>query len=575
MIVHQDEPASHVRDDSQGEACPTNSGFIADQDRATIAKSFTLPHDSAPRVTSPVVDEGKDREAVATKPSREDAPNKGRSNNEREAAAERISNDSEEIARVLTSMDAATVLAGETNVPTGSCFIPIAGPPATVISINSEVGPTASLIVTRRNGKEVMVESNTLKKKKLQEQIDAQVARELEEQQEREDMRMNKQIARDAEVARIHAEEEIQGWRFKDFKGMTFEEIEAKFAEVWKQVEDFIPMGLKEEAERLKRKGINLEKEQVKKQKSSEEAPETKTSTEEFTKDKIKEIMQLADIATYVSKCLSCAKVKAKHQRPSGLLVQPEIPQWKWDNITMNFITKLPKSSQGYDTIWVMVDRLTKSAIFVPMRETGPMVKLARMYLKEVVTRHGIPVLIICNCDLRFTSNFWRSLQKALGTSLDMSSAYHPQTDGQSERTIQTLKDMLRSCVIDFGKGWIKQRIQAAHDRQKSYADLKRKSMEFQVGDSVLLKVLPWKGVIRFGKRGKLNPRYVRPFKVLEKVGSVAYKLELPHELSRVHNTFHVSNLKKCYADEPLAIRLDGLHFMINFIVEDPVEIMD
>ncbi|GJQ99963.1 putative reverse transcriptase domain-containing protein [Tanacetum coccineum] len=312
-----------------------------------------------------------------------------------------------------------------------------------------------------------------------------------------------------------------------------------------------------------------------------------------------------AEIATYVSKCLTCAK--------------------------------LPKSSQSYDTILVIVDQLTKSAIFVPIRETDPMDKLARMYLKEVVTRHGIPVSIICDRDPRFASNFWKSLQYALGTSLDMSTAYHPQTDGQSERTIQTLKDMLRACAIDFGKGWvnhlplvefsynnsyhasikaapfealygrkcrspicwtevgeaqilspeliqettekiiqIKQRMQAARDRQKSYADLKRKPMEFQVGDKVMLKVSPWKGVVHFGKRGKLNPRYVGPFKVLEKVGEVAYKLELPEELSRVHNTFHVSNLKKCYADEPLAIPLDGLHFddKLQF-VEEPVEIMD
>ncbi|GKE22377.1 putative reverse transcriptase domain-containing protein [Tanacetum coccineum] len=281
-----------------------------------------------------------------------------------------------------------------------------------------------------------------------------------------------------------------------------------------------------------------------------------------------------------------------------------------YDNITMDFVTKLPKSSQGYDTIWVIVDRLTKSAIFVPMRETDPMEKLARMYLKEVVTRHGIPILIICDCDPSFASNFWRSLQKTLGTNLDMSTAHHPQTDGQSERTIQTLEDILRACAIDFGKAlygrkcrshvcWaevgqvqltgpemvqettekiiqIKQRMQVAHDRQKSYADLKRKPMEFQVGDKVMLKVSPWKGVVRFGKRGKLNPRYVGPFKVLEKVGSVAYKLELPEELSRVHNTFHVSNLKKCYADEPLAVPLDGLHFddKLQF-VEEPVKIMD
>ncbi|GJV39906.1 putative reverse transcriptase domain-containing protein [Tanacetum coccineum] len=344
-----------------------------------------------------------------------------------------------------------------------------------------------------------------------------------------------------------------------------------------------------------------------------------------------------ADIATYVSKCLTCAKVKTEHQRPSGLLVQPKIPEWKWDNITMDFVTKLPKTSQGYDTIWVIVDRLTKSAIFTPMRETDPLDKLARLYLKEVVTRHGIPVSIICDRDPRFASNFWRSLQNALGTNLDMSTAYHPQTDGQSERTIQTLEDMLRACAIDFGKGWvnhlplvefsynnsyhasikaapfealygrkcrspvcwtevgeaqilgpeliqettekiiqIKQRMQAARDRQKSYADLKRKPMEFQVGDKVMLKVSPWKGVVRFGKRGKLNPRYVGPFKVIERVGEVAYKLELPEELSRVHNTFHVSNLKKCHADEPLAVPLDGLNLddKLHF-VEEPVEIVD
>ncbi|GJX34779.1 putative reverse transcriptase domain-containing protein [Tanacetum coccineum] len=165
-----------------------------------------------------------------------------------------------------------------------------------------------------------------------------------------------------------------------------------------------------------------------------------------------------------------------------------------------------------------------------------------------------------------------------------MSTAYHSQTDGQSKRTIQTLEDMLRACVIDFGKVQettekiiqIKKRIQAARDRQKSYADLKRKPMEFQVGDRVMLKVSPWKGVVRFGKRGKLNPRYVGPFKVLEKVGAVAYKLELPQDQSRVHNTFHVSNLKKCYADEPLAVPLDGLHIddKLHF-VEEPVEIMD
>ncbi|GJW69058.1 putative reverse transcriptase domain-containing protein [Tanacetum coccineum] len=319
---------------------------------------------------------------------------------------------------------------------------------------------------------------------------------------------------------------------------------------------------------------------------------------------------------------------------PSYFLV---IPEWKWDNITMDFITKLPRSSQGFDTIWVIVDRLTKSAHFLPIRENDPLDKLARLYLNRIVARHGIPASIICDRDGRFTSNFWRSFQKALGTDISMSTAYHPETDGQSERTIQTLEDMLRACVIDFGKGWvkhlplaefsynnsyhasikaapyealygrkcrspvcwaevgeaqltgpeliqettekivlIKQRMQAAQDRQKSYADRKRKPMEFEVGDRVMLKVSPWKGVVRFGKRGKLNPRYVGPFKVLAKVGKVAYRLELPQELSRVHHTFHVSNLKKCYADEPLVMPLEGIHVddKLQF-VEEPVEIME
>ncbi|GJZ83095.1 putative reverse transcriptase domain-containing protein [Tanacetum coccineum] len=161
-----------------------------------------------------------------------------------------------------------------------------------------------------------------------------------------------------------------------------------------------------------------------------------------------------AEIVTYVSKCLTCDKVKAEYQKPSGLLVQPVIPVWKWENITMDFVTKLPKTSTGQDTICVIIDRLTKSTHFLPMKETDSMEKLTRQYLKEVVSRHRVPVSIIYDRDSKFTSYLWKSLNKALGTQLDMSTAYHPHTDGQSERTIQTLEDMLRACVIDFGKGW-------------------------------------------------------------------------------------------------------------------------
>ncbi|GJS13555.1 putative reverse transcriptase domain-containing protein [Tanacetum coccineum] len=133
-----------------------------------------------------------------------------------------------------------------------------------------------------------------------------------------------------------------------------------------------------------------------------------------------------ADIATYVSKCLTCAKVKAEHQKPFGLLQQPEILVWKWERITMDFVSGLPRTPSGYDTIWVIVDRLTKSAHFLPIKKTGSMEKLTQLYFKEIVCRHGVPASIILDRDSHFTSRFWRSLQKALGTNLDMSSAYHP-----------------------------------------------------------------------------------------------------------------------------------------------------
>ncbi|KAD4585647.1 hypothetical protein E3N88_23248 [Mikania micrantha] len=272
------------------------------------------------------------------------------------------------------------------------------------------------------------------------------------------------------------------------------------------------------------------------------------------------------DVILYVSKCLTCSKVKAKHQRQSGLLEQPEIPVWKWEGIAMDFITKLPRTARGYDNIWVIVDRLTKAAHFLPIRETNRVEELARIYINEIVS---------------------------LGTQLNLSTAYHPQTDGQSERTIQTLEDMLRCCVIDFGGEAqitgpelvqettnkimrICENLTTARSRQKSYADKQRKPLEFQVNDMVLLKVSPWKGVVRFGKKGKLAPRYVGPFKVLERIGKVAYRLELPHELSNVHPTFHVSNLKKCLADKNLHIPLDEVRIdeSMHFI-EKPVKIVD
>ncbi|GKA72905.1 putative reverse transcriptase domain-containing protein [Tanacetum coccineum] len=187
-----------------------------------------------------------------------------------------------------------------------------------------------------------------------------------------------------------------------------------------------------------------------------------------------------ANIATYISKCLTCAKVKAEHQKPSGLLVQPKILECKWEKITMDFVTKLPKTTNGYDTIWVIIDHLTKYGHFLPMRERDPMEKLMKLYMKEVVTRHGVPVSIIFDHDGRFTSLFWKALNKALGTRLDMSMAYHPETDkvGDAQLTGPTIIHETTKKIVQ-----IKSIIQAARDRQKSYVNIRRKPMVFQVGD--------------------------------------------------------------------------------------------
>ncbi|GJY28767.1 putative reverse transcriptase domain-containing protein [Tanacetum coccineum] len=317
-----------------------------------------------------------------------------------------------------------------------------------------------------------------------------------------------------------------------------------------------------------------------------------------------------ADIAKYESKCLTCAKVKAKHQKPSGLLQQLDILVWKWERITMDFVSGFPRMPSGYDTIWVIVNRLTKSAHFLPMKKIESMEKLTRLHLKEI---------------------------EALGTNLDMSTAYHPQTDGQSERTIQTLEDMFPAYVIDSGSSWdchlplvefsynnsyhtsikvapyedlygrkcrspvcwsevgdsqltdpelirdttekivqIKNCLLAARSRQKSYADKRAKLLEFDVGDMVLLKVSPWKGAMHFGKHGKLSPRYIGPFKILARVGHVAYTLESPEELKGIHSTFHVSNLKKCLAEGDIVVPMDEIQLDDKLhMIEEPVEVID
>ncbi|KAG8487764.1 hypothetical protein CXB51_018053 [Gossypium anomalum] len=333
------------------------------------------------------------------------------------------------------------------------------------------------------------------------------------------------------------------------------------------------------------------------------------------------------DIVEFVSKCLTCQRVKAEHQVPTGLLQPINIPEWKWDRITMDFITGLPLSASKKNAIWVIVDRLTKSAHFIAVKTDWSLQKLADVYIREIVRLHGIPISIISYRDPRFTSRFWRQLHESLGTRLSFSTAFHPQTDGQSERVIQVLEDILRACIIDFEAGWerylplaefvynnsfqyciqiapyealygrkcrspeiigpeliqeteetvkkIKDRLKAGFDRQKSYADLKRRDIEYSVGDKVFLKVSPWKKVLRFGRKGKLSPRFIGPYEIVERIGPVAYRLALPSELQKIHDVFHVSMLRKYRPDPSHIISTEDIEVRPDLSYEEePVQIL-
>ncbi|GJR32113.1 putative reverse transcriptase domain-containing protein [Tanacetum coccineum] len=234
----------------------------------------------------------------------------------------------------------------------------------------------------------------------------------------------------------------------------------------------------------------------------------------------------------------------------------------------MDFATKLHRTSSGHDTIWVIVDRLTKSAHFLPMREDYKMDRLARLYLNEIVARHGVPILSISNPNSHFTSRFWQSMH-CMVRKLSCAIMWAEVGEGQliGPELVQETTEKISQ---------IKDRLKAARDRQKSYADKRRKPLEFSVGDYVLLKVSPWKGVVCFGKKVKLALRFVGPFGIIEKIGLVAYRLDLPEKLDGVQDTFYVSNLKKCLADPTLQVPLDEIQVdvKLNFM-EEPVEILE
>nr|CAJ86189.1 H0306F03.2 [Oryza sativa] len=343
------------------------------------------------------------------------------------------------------------------------------------------------------------------------------------------------------------------------------------------------------------------------------------------------------DVAEYVALCDICQRVKAEHQRPAGLLQPLPIPEWKWEEIGMDFITGLPRTPSRYDSIWVIVDRLTKSAHFVPVKTTFDGKKLAELYMTHVVCRFGCPKKIVSDRGTQFTSRFWKQLHEALGTDLNFSTAYHPQTDGQTERVNQILEDMLRACALDFEGTWdrclpyaefsynnsyqasiqmspneamfgrkcrtplcwnevgealvfgpdilksaeeqvklIRERLKTAQNRQKNYADNRRRDLEFEKGDHVYLRVSPLHGMRRFGMSGKLAPRYIGPYLITARHGEVAYQLELPEGLADVHNVFHVSQLKKCLRVPKEQVPLGNIELEKNLTYKErPIKVLE
>jgi hypothetical protein len=314
-------------------------------------------------------------------------------------------------------------------------------------------------------------------------------------------------------------------------------------------------------------------------------------------------------IDNYLARCLECQQVKAEHPHPVGLLQPLPIPDWKWETISMDFITRLPKSTKQNDAIMVVVDKLSKSSHFVPIKSTCKAIDIANIFMKEIFRLHGMPKEIVSDRDTKFTSRFWKSLMDGFKTNMLFSTTYHPQNDGKIERVNQIVEDMLRMHVMHqpkkwedylplvefaynnsyqeslkmspfeslYGRQWkipirwsnrvdritigpnmlkemeqqviqIRKNLKIAQDRKKRYVDKKRTPREFKTGDHVYLRVRPRKSSLRMGACAKLAPRYCGPFEVLDRLGPVAYRLAVPSTV-KAHNVFHVSLLKKYVHD--------------------------
>ncbi|KAL8124972.1 hypothetical protein AgCh_012593 [Apium graveolens] len=315
------------------------------------------------------------------------------------------------------------------------------------------------------------------------------------------------------------------------------------------------------------------------------------------------------EIAEWISKCYTCQRVKAKHQRPSGLLQPLDIPEWKWEHIATDFVVGLPKTKSNHDAIWIVIDRLTKSAHFLPINERFSLEKLVKLYLDEIVMRHGVPVSIVSDRDPRFNSRFWRQIHDHLGTKLKMNfkgnwddhlpliefsynNSYHASIGMPPYKALYGRKCRSPTYWDEVGEHKligpelvqqtkekveiIRKRLIVTQDRQIKYANRERKDVQFEPGDKVLLKISPGKGLTRFGNKGKLSPRYVGPFEVLRRFGRVAYELALPPQMQNLHNVFHVSLLKKYNVDASHVIELELVEIQPDLsYVEQPVRILD